>query len=222
MHIVIMGCGRVGATLATKLQAIGHSVAIIDRNDKAFRMLPDDFRGLKVHGIGFDRRSLERARCDEAVAFAAVAGGDNSNIIAARAARQLYGVRNVVARIYDPKRAEIYERLGIATVPTARWTTNQMLTRLIPGQSAREFQDISGNVSILACDFHSSWVGTTLADLEELTASRVAFVTRYGEGTLPARDYRIQEEDIVHLALETTREGEVTALLTHRFEEEAE
>lgn len=220
MHIVIMGCGRVGATLATKLNEDGHSVAVIDRDEKAFRLLPDDFSGIKVHGIGFDRRTLEAAKCDQAVAFAAVAGGDNSNIISARAARQLYGIRHVVARIYDPRRAEVYERLGIATVPTARWTTNQMLTRLLPGQSQREFQDISGNISILSCNFHDSWVGTNLSSLEQITASRVAFVTRYGEGVLPEYDYRIQEEDAIHLCIEASKEAEIIALLTHPKESE--
>lgn len=221
MHIVIMGCGRVGASLAHGLEARGHTVAIIDRDVKAFRLLKDDFSGIRVHGIGFDRRSLEQARTDEAVAFAAVAGGDNSNIIAARAARQLFGVRNVVARIYDPKRAEVYERLGIATVATVRWTKNQMLRRLIPGQSEREFQDVSGNVSIVSLDFDTSWVGTPLEELEARTQSRIAFITRYGEGVLPKADYRIQEEDLIHLAIESSREKDISSLLIHAKETEA-
>lgn len=221
MHVVIMGCGRVGATLATNLTDMGHSVAIIDRDERAFRLLKPDFAGERVHGIGFDRRSLEAAHTERAVAFAAVAGGDNSNILAARAVRQLYGIRNVVARIYDPKRAEVFERLGIATVPTARWTTNQMMSRLLPGSSAREFQDISGNVSMISCDFHPSWVGTSLTKLEKCTSSRVAFVTRYGEGVLPDADYRIQEEDLVHLTIDSARENEITAMLAHKKEETA-
>lgn len=215
MHIVIMGCGRVGAALAHGLTDMGHSVAIIDRDPKAFRLLRDDLPIERVHGIGFDRRALEQAHTERAVAFAAVAGGDNSNIIAARAARQLYGVRNVVARIYDPKRAEVYERLGIATVPTVRWTKNQMLARLLPGQSEREFQDVSGNVSIVSFDVDASWVGTSLTDLETRTGSRVAFVTRFGEGVLPSPHYRIQADDLVHLALETRREREVASMLIH-------
>lgn len=221
MHIVIMGCGRVGASLAHGLEAHGHTVAIIDRDDKAFRLLNDDFAGIRVHGMGFDRRCLEQARTGEAVAFAAAAGGDNSNIIAARAARQLYGVRNVVARIYDPQRAEVYERLGIATVPTVRWTKNQMLRRLIPGQSEREYQDVSGNVSLVSLDFDPSWVGTPLADLENRTQSRVAFITRYGEGVLPQRDYRVQEDDLIHLAIESARERDIASLLIHAKESEA-
>lgn len=218
MHIVIMGCGRVGASLAHDLEARGHSVAIIDRDDKAFRLLSDDFAGIRVHGIGFDRRALEQADTGEAVAFAAVAGGDNTNIIAARAARQLFGVRNVVARIYDPQRAEVYERLGIATVPTVRWTKNQMLRRLIPGQSEREFQDVSGNISVVSLDFDDSWVGTPLKELEDRTQSRVAFVTRYSEGVLPRHDYRIQEEDLIHFAIETAREKDVASLMIHAKE----
>ena len=132
MHVVIMGCGRVGSTLANELQALGHSVAVIDQEREAFRRLGSDFNGKTVTGVGFDRDTLLEAGIEKAEAFAAVSNGDNSNILAARVARETYGVQNVVARIYDPRRAEIYQRLGIPTVATVSWTTDQIMRRLSP------------------------------------------------------------------------------------------
>ena len=126
-----MGCGRVGSTLAEGLEELGHSVAIIDMDAHAFRRLRPDFHGRKVHGMGLHRAVLEEAGIRHADAFAAVSSGDNSNIIAARVARETFGVENVVARIYDIRRAEIYQRLGIPTVATVKWTADQMLRRVL-------------------------------------------------------------------------------------------
>ena len=136
MHIVIMGCGRVGSTLAHILEERGHSVAVIDQDPEAFRKLRSSFKGNKITGIGFDQRVLEDAGIREAAAFAAVSSGDNSNVIAARVVRESFGVDRVAARIYDPRRADVYQRLGIPTVATVRWTADQMLRRLLPGAAA--------------------------------------------------------------------------------------
>ena len=136
MHVVIMGCGRVGSLLAIELEANGHSVAVIDQAKEAFRRLGPDFKGRTITGVGFDRDTLLEAGIEGADAFAAVSNGDNSNILAARVARESYGVTNVVARIYDPGRAEIYQRLGIPTVATVIWATDQIMRRLT--RAARE------------------------------------------------------------------------------------
>src|SRR5262249_8706982 len=127
-----MGCGRGGSTLAHILEDRGWSVAVIDQNPDAFRRLGSSFKGKKVTGIGFDQDVLEEAGIREAAAFAAVSSGDNSNVISARVARESFGVERVAARIYDPRRAEVYQRLGIPTVATVRWTADQMLRRLLP------------------------------------------------------------------------------------------
>ena len=132
VHIVIMGCGRVGSALAQTLEEQGHTVAVIDQDPTAFRRLGSGFAGRRVTGVGFDQDTLREAGIEEAGAFAAVSSGDNSNIIAARVAREMFGVENVAARIYDPRRAEVYQRLGIPTVATVRWTADQMLRRLLP------------------------------------------------------------------------------------------
>src|SRR4051794_11024606 len=194
-----MGCGRVGATLAQSLESHGHAVAIIDQNPDAFRRLEAAFTGKKVTGLGFDRDTLTKAGIDDAYGFAAVADGDNSNILAARVARETYGIENVVARIYDPHRAEIYQRLGIPTVATVRWTAHQVLRRLLPVGASDEFRDASGLIQLVQLDVHEGWVGRPLRALEEASGARVAYVTRYGDGVLPTADTVLQENDTVHV-----------------------
>src|SRR5579875_2314507 len=145
-----MGCGRVGSALALSMEDLGHSVAVVDQDPNAFRRLGSGFAGKRVTGTGFDRDTLVAAGIENAGAFAAVSSGDNSNIIAARVARETFGVENVCARIYDPRRAEIYQRLGIPTVATVRWTADQMLRRILPIGSQTHWRDPSGAVLIAA------------------------------------------------------------------------
>jgi trk system potassium uptake protein TrkA len=194
-----MGCGRVGSTLARDFQSLGHSVAVIDQDREAFRRLGADFNGLTVAGIGFDRDTLIEAGIQRADAFAAVSDGDNSNILAARVARETYGVKNVVARIYDPGRAEIYQRLGIPTVATVLWTTDQIMRRILPTGAKSLWQDASGKVQLVELNIHSDWFGKPVVLIEELTKSRVAFITRLGEGFIPDARSVLQEGDLVHL-----------------------
>src|SRR5215470_11969652 len=159
MHIVIMGCGRVGAALAQTLEERGHTVAVIDRDSTAFRRLGAGFNGRRVTGIGFDQDTLREAGIEEAGAFAAVSSGDNSNIIAARVAREMFQVENVAARIYDPRRAEVYQRLGIPTVATVRWTADQMLRRLLPSGAEPLWRDPSGGVQLAEVHTPETWIG---------------------------------------------------------------
>ena len=196
-----MGCGRVGSTLAHSLETRGHSVAIIDRDRDAFRRLHPDFTGTAVNGVGFDRDVLLEAGIDRAAAFAAVSNGDNSNVIAARVARETFNIDNVVARIYDPGRAEVYERLGIPTVATVRWTSDQILRRLLPEGAEPEYRDPSGAVRVSEVQASPTWVGRLYTALEEATGTRVVFYSRLGHGTLPKPDSVIQEGDLIHVAM---------------------
>jgi trk system potassium uptake protein TrkA len=200
LHFVIMGCGRVGSTLAHSLEAKGHSVAVVDQNAEAFRRLGSHFQGTRVTGVGFDRDTLREADIENAAAFAAVSSGDNSNILAARVARETFAVENVVARIYDPGRAEVYQRLGIPTVATVRWTADQMLRRLLPAGSEAEWRDPSGTVRLAEVPA-AAWVGERVSRLQEVSGARVAFLTRLGEGLLPNADTVVQDGDIVHVVM---------------------
>jgi trk system potassium uptake protein TrkA len=201
VHIVIMGCGRVGSTLANQLEDGGHSVAVVDRRASSFRRLGPHFSGQTVTGVGFDRDTLREAGIERAHAFAAVSSGDNSNILAARVSRETFNVDHVVARIYDPKRAEIYERLGIPTVATVAWSTGQMLRRLLPEGASEEWRDPSGTVVLSQVSLHTSWIGHRISWIGKETGTRIAFVTRYGEGVLPEADTVLQEGDLLHIVM---------------------
>ena len=199
VHIVVMGCGRVGSSLARNLERAGHSVSIIDMNPTAFRRLGPEFGGEQVTGVGFERMTLRRAGIERAGAFAAVSSGDNSNIISARVARETFGVSHVVARIYDPKRAEVYERLGIPTVATVPWTVHRLLSALLGDKHVEDWRDPSGAVSLVQVPLHEGWIGRTVTSLEAATGARVAFLTRFGRGMLPTGVTMLQDGDQVHL-----------------------
>jgi len=219
VHVVIMGCGRVGAGLARELEASGHSVSIIDQNREAFRRLGADFKGMTVSGVGFDRDILLEAGIDRADAFAAVSNGDNSNILAARVARETYGVQNVVARIYDPARAEIYQRLGIPTVATVLWTTDQIMRRLAPEGSRSEWRDASGVVQLCEVHLHHDWFGQPVSLIETSTRARVAFITRLGEGMIPNENSVLQEGDLIHVMVSNAELANVEMSLAKSPEE---
>ena len=196
-----MGCGRVGSTLARSLEDRDHTVAIIDTNPDAFRRLGASFNGAKITGVGFDRDVLDVAGIDKADAFAAVSSGDNSNIIAARVAREGFGIQQVVARIYDPGRAEVYQRLGITTVATVRWTADQVLRRLLPGQTEPDYRDPSGTIRIDSVPVTAPWVGSQTLAFQEQSGARIAWIDRLGEGVLPSRSSVLQEGDVLHLVM---------------------
>lgn len=194
-----MGCGRVGSTLAYSLEARGHSVAVIDSDPDAFRRLNSDFTGLTVTGVGFDREVLVHAGIERADAFAAVSSGDNSNIISARVARETFHVKRVVARIYDPQRAEVYERLGIPTVATVRWTADRMLRQLVPEGHVELWRDPTSVISVIEVPVHPDWLGNGVNTLEEATGGRIAYLMRFGLGMLPTASTVLQEGDRVFM-----------------------
>ena len=201
MHVVIVGCGRVGSSLAHSLIAGGHTVAVIDRNAEAFLRLGEDFTGTKVTGIGFDRDQLALAGIERADAVAAVTSGDNSNILIARVARETFGVARVVARIYDPKRATIYQRLGISTVASVSWTSERVMRRLLPDEPSVEWVDPSAKLMLVERTVPVSWVGKKLSEFESGGICRVAAVSRLGVSSLPSADLVLQNGDLLYLAV---------------------
>jgi trk system potassium uptake protein TrkA len=215
VHIVIMGCGRVGSTLAHILEDRGNTVAVIDRDPEAFRRLRSSFKGDKITGIGFDRAVLTQAGIERADAFVAVSSGDNSNIISARVARETFSVPRVVARIYDPRRAEVYERLGIPTVATVRWTADQMLRKILPDHGEPLWRDTTGKIVLAEVTFSPAWIGEHVKALEANTTARIAFVDRLGQAFVPEPGTVLQEGDVLHVvALESDLDRISAAMAT--------
>jgi trk system potassium uptake protein len=201
MHVVIVGCGRVGSGLARILEERGHSVGVIDKEPRAFRWLPEGFAGRQITGIGFDRDRLREAGIEEASALAAVTNGDNSNILVARVARENFGVENVVARIYDPRRAAIYERLGIPTIATVQWTTDRVLHRVLPDAVEPEWVDPSAAVALVERPVATNWAGSPLSEVEIPGVARVVALSRMGIAQVATPDLIAQDGDVVYLAV---------------------
>lgn len=205
MHVVIVGCGRVGSSVSRRLLDDGHSVALVDKDASSFdKRFPEGFPGAKVVGYGFDRDVLAEAGIDRAEAVAAVTSGDNSNIIVARIARETYQVQHVVARIYDPGRALVYRRLGIPTIATVDWSTDQVLRRLFPDVTRAEWIDPSGHLAIVERGLPPGSAGRSLADLDDPPRWRLVSVTRGGRAQMPKPGLLGQEGDVLHFLAERT------------------
>jgi trk system potassium uptake protein TrkA len=207
LHIVVVGCGRVGSGLAEAAEAAGHTVGIIDRREQAFRRLSPAFSGQKLVGVGFDRNRLEEAGIKDAFAVAAVTNGDNSNIMIARVAKETYGIERVVARIYDPRRAAIYERLGIPTVATVQWTIERVLRRILPESHAVEWIDPSAKVCLLERQVPPTWAGRDITELEIDGEAKVVAVSRLGVSQLVRPHLVIQDGDLVYAAVSGDKIG---------------
>jgi trk system potassium uptake protein TrkA len=197
VHVVVIGCGRVGTELAGALELAGHTVAIVDKNPRAFRRLPATFQGSTVVGFGFDREHLAQAGIERAGAFASVTNGDNSNILCARIARETYGIEKVVARIYDPRRALIYQRLGIPTVATVAWTTDQVLRRLLPAETRHDWVDATGTIGLVERPIAVKAIGRKLSKLNVPGRFWLTGVTRFGKAQIVTHDLVGQEGDVL-------------------------
>jgi len=201
VHVVVVGCGRVGSGLAQAVEAAGHTVAIIDRKETAFRRLEPDFGGKQIVGVGFDRDRLDEAGIKDAIAVAAVTNGDNSNIMIARVAKETYGIDRVVARIYDPRRAAIYERLGIPTVATVQWTIERVLRRILPDAPSVEWIDPSAKVCLIERLVPATWAGHKVSELDLTDVATVVALSRLGVAQLSRPDMVIQDGDVVFVAI---------------------
>jgi trk system potassium uptake protein len=208
VHVVVVGCGRVGSGLAQAVEAAGHTVAIIDRKETAFRRLEPGFAGKRIVGVGFDRDRLDDAGIKDAIAVAAVTNGDNSNIMIARVAKETYNIERVVARIYDPRRAAIYERLGIPTVATVQWTIERVIRRILPDAPSVEWIDPSAKVCLIERLVPQTWAGHRVSELEEKGQAQVVALARLGVAQLSRPDLVIQDGDVVFVAVGGDRIGE--------------
>jgi trk system potassium uptake protein TrkA len=212
VRVVVVGCGRVGSELANTLSRDGNEVSVIDKNPSALHRLAMDWGGKGVIGFGFDRDALEEAGIADADALAAVTNGDNSNILTARIARETYDVPRVVARIYDPRRAVIYRRLGIPTVATVTWTVDQVLRRLSPERTVPDWVSPTGDVVMVERALPASWVGYGLEDLEVSGRLRIVAVSRAGKSVLPKPGVVGQAGDVLYVSV---AEGHLDDLEEH-------
>jgi trk system potassium uptake protein TrkA len=201
MHFVIMGCGRVGAELTVQLSKAGHTVSIVDKRREAFDRLPPGFQARQIVGLGFDRETLEEAGIKEAAAFIAVSNGDNSNIVSARIAREYYHVPKVVARIYDPRRAEIYERLNIPTVATVRWAARQVMFLLFHGKEELKESLAGGTLFLLRIEVPAHLVGKPVSSIGAEGQVSVVAVDRGGSGFIPKADSTFKEGDVIDVVV---------------------
>ena len=213
MHVIVVGCGRVGRELTRELVSQGHSVAIIDRNPSAFARLDADIECARVIGFGFDFDQLNQAGIARADAVVAVTSGDNTNILCARVARESFGIKRVVARIYDPRRANLYERLGIPTVATVSWTTDQVLRRLLHEGTAPDWTDESATVCLVERTIPGVWAGTSIDTLNQHGRYQLAALARFGSAIVPAPTDLLQEDDIAHIMATTASLEELDSAL---------
>ncbi len=196
MHIIVVGCGRVGSELAMELSEDGHSVVVIDKNRDSLRRLTH-FHGKTIVGSGFDRDVMYQADAMTADALAAVTSGDNSNILCARIARDHYDIKNVVARIYDPARADIYMKLGIPTVATSSWTVAQVKRWMLPTDDSIEWSDISGSLHLVERIVPDALAGKPVANFQLGDSVRLVGIVRAGQGRVDIDGLFAQEDDIL-------------------------
>jgi trk system potassium uptake protein TrkA len=201
MHVIVVGCGRVGSEVALSLASTEHDVIVIDRKVESFRRLGDDFKGTTMVGVGFDRDVLTEAGITPNSAVAAVTSGDNSNILIARVARETFGVKHVVARIYDPRRASIYERLGIATVASVAWTSARVLRHLLASESAPDWMDPSAKFTIVERRVTAAAAGMSVGAVEAASQGRIVVLGRFGEASIPPAGTLLQEDDMLHVII---------------------
>ncbi len=201
MHVVIGGCGRVGAEMTFSLTRKGHSVSVIDKDRRAFERLPPGFEGKTLVGLTFDRVTLEAAGIKEAGAFIAVTNGDNSNIVSARIAREFYRVDKVVARIYDPRRAAIYRRLGISTVASVQWTSGEIYDTIFGGFEHADMAFGGGDMILVRLEIPANLAGRSTDFLSEGGQALVVAINRMGKTTLPKSGGTFQEGDVAHVVI---------------------
>jgi trk system potassium uptake protein TrkA len=201
MKIIVMGCGRVGEQLARLLVDGGHQVVVIDYDASALARLGPNFKGQRITGIGFDHEVLVKAGIEQADAFAAASASDNANIVAARIAHNIFHVPRVVARLFDPQRAEIYRRLGMLTISSTTWGAERLRELLTSAELDPVMSFGSGEVSLVNIEIPQQLVGRMVKDLTVSGEVIVVAITRQGAAFIPTLGSQFKEGDIVHVAI---------------------
>lgn len=210
MKVIIGGCGRVGAMLATKLSVEGHEIVVIDKDPLTFGRLGKTFSGTMLRGMVFDKATLDKAGADRTDAYIAVTSGDNSNVVSATIAREIYRVPKVVARIFDPRRAEIYRRLGIQTVSSVAWATNEIVSLVMFQHLVRDVSMGGGEVQLVKVSIPPRLTGRTVNDLSSPGEILPIAIVRAGTSFIPTSHEELHEGDVLEAA--------VLTLAMNRFE----
>ncbi len=213
MRVIVMGCGRVGEQVSRLMAAEGHEVVVIDRDPNTLARLGADFKGRKVRGVGFDRNVMIEAGIEQADAFAATSTSDNANIVAARIARQIFRVPRVVARLYDPRRAEIYRRLGLLTISSTTWGAERIRELLLHSELDPAFTFGHGEVCVVSVEAPALLVGRIVKDLNVPGEISVAAITRQGRAFIPTSGSEFRAADLIHLLVLASSMDRFKALL---------
>jgi len=201
MKIIVMGCGRVGSQVSLVLSARGHDVTVIDHDNNAENRLGTNFKGKLLRGLGFDRNVLLEAGIEHCDAFAAASSSDNANIVAARIARNIFKVPRVIARLYDPRRAEIYQRLGLMTISTTTWGAERIYELITHTDLDVLYTFGRGEVSVVSHEISNLLVGRTAKDVTVSGEINLISITRDDVAFIPSGGTTFKEGDIVHLAV---------------------
>jgi trk system potassium uptake protein len=202
MHVIIVGCGRVGASTAATLAREGHDVVVIDRDAQQFRKLPPNFSGRTLVGHAYDRGTLEAAGIREADALIAATAGDNTNAVAARVAKEVYRVPEVVSRIYDPQRADIYRRYGLQTFAPTAWSVSKVVELITSADLDREQSFGGGEVQMIAARVPQHLIGKSVTDLRVPGEIRLALIVRMGRGLIPVSGTTFEDGDQIHVIVD--------------------
>jgi trk system potassium uptake protein TrkA len=213
MYVVIGGCGRVGSYLARTLEYEGHTVTVIDRDPLSFESLSPNFKGSTVEGIVFDRETLERAGIERADAYTAVTSGDNSNIVSARIAKEDYRVPKVFARIYDPRRAEIYREFGIPTIASVAWSSYRLLDLISHPEMHNEYHFGNGEVQLIDIDIPPTLAGKRIGELTVPGEIHVTSIVRGHRAFLPTPGASVEKDDRLYISVAQESMGKLERLL---------
>lgn len=213
MNVVIMGCGRIGEQLALLMLDRGHQVVVIDQDAAPLARLPAHPRCRTVRGVGFDREVLLKAGIEDAESFAATSLSDNANIVAARIAHNVFRVPRVVAHLQDPRKVEVYQRLGLVTISPAHWGAqriSELLTHadLVP---LRTFGN--GEVTLIAVELPVAFAGRLVRDLTVPGEVNVVAITRGETAIVPTTGTELRAGDILHLVVLAAAMERVEVLL---------
>lgn len=211
MKFIIAGCGRLGSGLALALSKAGHQVTVINENPDEFERLGVNFKGKTINGVPFDREILLQAGIEKADGLAAVTNSDESNAVIARIASLIFRVPKVVTRVYDTKKAEIYQRLGLQTIDQNTWGIQRVQEML--GYTPLDTQMSLGGVDLVEIEVPALLVSRKVSEVAIPGEIAVVAITRGNKAFVPTLGTEFQKYDRMHLSVATASRTRLRSLL---------